>query len=210
MNRSLYLHGFASGPSSTKAVYFRDRLKEYGIAVDIPALDAGDFEHLTISNQLAVIERSAADISALIGSSLGGYLAAIYAARHPEVQRVVLLAPAFEFGRRWTDRIGPESLVKWRESGFLETYHYGENRSRRLSYDLLDDAEHYEDFPDFQQPALIFHGTNDDVVPARLSEQFAKNHPNVQLELLDSGHELHNVLDYMADRIGPFLACGQK
>ena len=31
---------------------------------------------------------------------MGGYLAALYASRHPEIDRMVLLAPAFGFGTR--------------------------------------------------------------------------------------------------------------
>ena len=30
----------------------------------------------------------------------------------------------------------------------------------RLSYQLIEDAAQYEDFPDFRQPALIFHGAH--------------------------------------------------
>jgi len=49
MNRILYLHGFASGPSSSKARYFRGRLEAAGAHVEVPDLAAGDFEHLTLS-----------------------------------------------------------------------------------------------------------------------------------------------------------------
>jgi hypothetical protein len=101
MNRILYLHGFASSAASSKARFFAEHLRTAGAPIDIPDLAAGDFEHLTIGGQLRVIERAAAgDPVALMGSSLGGYLAALYAARHPEVTRVVLLAPAFGFARR--------------------------------------------------------------------------------------------------------------
>src|SRR5690348_17748458 len=55
------------------------------------------FEHLTISGQLGVLERTLQNEPVrLIGSSMGGYLAALYAARHPEVDRLVLLAPALD------------------------------------------------------------------------------------------------------------------
>ncbi len=47
MIRILYLHGFASGPFSTKARYFRDLLERAGARVDVPDLAAGDFENLT-------------------------------------------------------------------------------------------------------------------------------------------------------------------
>jgi hypothetical protein len=40
-----------------------------------------------------------------------------------------------------------------------------------LGCQLIDDGASYEDYPDFHQPALIFHAANDDVVPARYSEQ---------------------------------------
>ena len=65
-----------------------------------------------------VIERAVGEQPAiLIGSSLGGYLAALYAARHPaQIERLVLLAPAFQFPRRWrerySDRIGSAGSAK--------------------------------------------------------------------------------------------------
>lgn len=201
MKRILYLHGFASGPSSSKAQYFRKRLS----GLEILDLAEGHFEDLTITGQLAVIEHSAGAPVSLIGSSIGGYLAALYAARHAETERVVLLAPAFGFARRWAERLGPEQLGLWRRTGSMDVFHYGENRMRPLKYDLLEDGARYEDYPDFHQPALIFHGAQDDVVPARYSEDFAASHPNVTLEILDSAHELLNVLDYMAEKIESFL-----
>lgn len=210
MIRILYLHGFASGPSSSKARYFRERLQAAGAYVEIPDLAAGDFEHLTISGQLAVIERAArpngssAAVS-LMGSSMGGYLAALYAARHPEVERLVLLAPAFGFGKRWPDRLGAERIAQWRSSGLMEVFHYGENRMRNLSYALVEDGARYEDFPDFSQPSLLFHGADDEIVPVRYSQEFAAMHSNAVLEVVNSGHELLNVLDDIAPKVEGFL-----
>jgi uncharacterized protein len=209
MNRILYLHGFASSPASSKARFFAERLRAAGAQIDIPDLAAGDFEHLTISGQLCVIEQAAAgDPVALMGSSMGGYLAALYAARHPEVSRLVLLAPAFCFARRWAERMGPDAVAAWRDTGSVEVFHYGENRQCPLAYALLDDGLQYEDYPDFRQPALIFHGENDDVVPAAYSEEFASTHPDARLSILKSGHELLDVLEYMAPRVTDFLLAG--
>jgi uncharacterized protein len=206
MTAILYLHGFASSPSSQKARYFQRALEAGGATVEIPDLAAGDFEHLTLTGQLAVLERAAAGRPvALMGSSMGGYLAALYAARHPEVSRLVLLAPAFAFARRWRERLGDAALEDWRRTGTLEVFHYGDNRLRPLRYDLLPDSDRYEPYPDFHQPTLVFHGTQDDSVPLEYSRQFAAAHPNVRLEILDSGHDLLNVLDYMAPRVVDFL-----
>jgi pimeloyl-ACP methyl ester carboxylesterase len=200
MNRILYLHGFASGPSSSKAQFFKKRLEAGGAQVEIPALDGGDFEHLTLTGQLAIIEKTAAgDAISVMGSSMGGYLAAIYAARHSEVRKVVLLAPAFGFARRW------EIAHQWRTEGSMEFFHYAEGRNRRVGYQLMEDAFRYEDYPDFHQPALIFHGEHDDVVPVSLSHEFAASHPNAELEVMDSDHQLLEVLEHMAGKVSRFL-----
>src|SRR5689334_23786387 len=107
MTRIVYLHGFASGPSSSKARYFKEHLEANGARVDVPDLAAGDFEHLTISGQISLIEAMAGgEPVSLMGSSMGGYLASIYASRHPEVRRIVLLAPAFAISRRWPEWLG--------------------------------------------------------------------------------------------------------
>ncbi len=174
MKRVIYLHGFASGPSSSKARYFHQRLEAAGFSVTVPDLAEGNFEGLTLSGQLGVIGRAAAGGSvSLIGSSMGGYLAALYAARHADVERVVLLAPAFGFARRWTEHLGPEAIEAWRRSGAMDVFHYGQGRNCALGYQLMEDAAQYEDYPDVRQPCLIFHGIHDDVVPVRYSEEFA-------------------------------------
>lgn len=206
MTPILYLHGFASSPSSQKARYFQRELQAAGAAVEIPDLAAGDFEHLTLTGQLAVMRRAAAGRPvALMGSSMGGYLAALYAARHPEVRRLVLLAPAFSFAARWRERLGPAAVEDWRLAGAVEVFHYGDNRLRPIRYGLLPDSDRYEPYPDFRQPALIFHGEHDDVVPPDYSRRFAAAHTNVRLEILDSGHDLLNTIDYMAPRVVEFL-----
>jgi pimeloyl-ACP methyl ester carboxylesterase len=201
----IYLHGFASGPGSNKAQFFRERFADYGIEMAIPDLAAGDFSSLTITGQLQVIERTANGRAlTLLGSSMGGYLAALYAARHAEVVRVVLMAPAFGFARRWASTLGDDKLNQWRRKGFLEMYHYGEKRPMAVSYNLIEDGLDYEEYPHVSQPALILHGEHDDVVPATASREFAAGRSNVRLQVYDSGHELLNVLDQMWVEIRQF------
>lgn len=202
----IYLHGFASGPGSSKARYFKERFAEENISVEVPDLAAGDFEHLTLTKQLNVIERTAAGAAViLMGSSLGGYLAALYAARHANVEKTVLLAPGFGFARRWPQRLGPQVMEAWERTGVTPVFHYGEKAERLLRYDLIRDGSQYEDYPTVAQPCLIFHGEHDDVVPAQWSREFAAGKQNVELHVVDSDHELLNVVEPMWQRILPFV-----
>jgi uncharacterized protein len=207
MTRVVYLHGFASSPASTKARYFQEKLEAAGALVDVPDLAGGDFQHLTITGQLRVLERVAGGRPvSLIGSSMGGYLAALYAARHAEVERIALLAPAFGFARRWKEELGPARIEEWRRAQVMPVFHYGANSERDVGFQLLEDAERYEDYPDFQQPSLIFHGSQDGTVPVRYSVEFTARHPNARLEIVDSGHDLVNVLEDIAPKLVRFLS----
>ena len=206
MKRILYLHGFASGPASKKARFFAGRLAEMGAALEVPDLSAGNFENLTIGGQLRVVEEAArGEAVSLIGSSLGGYLAALYAARHPEVEKLVLLAPAFCFPTRWPEVLGPQKMEEWRRTGKLPVFHYGAGAMRDLGLSILEESRQYEDYPAFTQPALIFHGSQDDVVPLELSRSFAGAHKNAGLCILNSNHELIDVLETIWTRTRTFL-----
>ena len=204
--RVLYLHGFASSPASRKATFFAQRLRAQGFSVEIPDLAEGNFEALTISGQLRLVERlSRAEPVILIGSSLGGYLASLYAARHAEVRRLVLLAPAFQFYNLWTRNLTQEDLARWKAAGSVPVFHYGEEREMPLGYQFIDDAKRFEPFPDVTQPVLIFHGYQDSAVPVEYSVEFTRCRPNAHLVQLPSGHELTDVLEPMWEQIEKFL-----
>ncbi len=188
--RFVYLHGFASSPQSAKARAFQSALPD----LEVPALDAGDFEHLTISGQLEVVEELLhGEPARLIGSSMGGYLAALYAVGHPEISRMVLLAPALGFAPRWKEKTG------------LEVFHHGTGTMRSVHYGLIEDSMRYPPVPGFTQPALILHGVNDEVVPVENSRRFAAAHANARLIELDSDHALMDVLDEIVRQSVPFL-----
>ncbi|MBS1834291.1 MAG: alpha/beta fold hydrolase [Acidobacteria bacterium] len=195
----IYCHGFASSPESSKARFFASKLAECGVECVVPALDGGDFENLTVTGQLRILEAEADGKPVhLVGSSLGGYLSALYAAAHPEqVQKLILLAPAFCFGSRYPGELRPDDLSAWKANGTRKIFHYGHEREMDLRYALVEDAAKYADFPDFRQPALILHGRKDDVVPSSLSETFAASHPNATLRILESDHQLTDVTDIL-------------
>jgi uncharacterized protein len=207
MTRIVYLHGFASSPQSSKARFFAQRFGELGVLFEAPALDEGNFEGLTISGQLRVIDKAVGDGPVvLMGSSLGGYLAALSAARGVQkIEKLVLLAPAFQFPTRWKARFSEHELERWKARGTLPVFHYGYKEERGLGFQIVEDAVKFEDEPVFTQPALVMHGLRDEVVPASVSKAFAEGHPNVTLRLFDSGHELTDVLDPMWAATAGFL-----
>ena len=202
-----YLHGFASGPGSTKAQFFRARLADVGGTLEIPDL-APDFTHLTVTGMLAIVDAILDRGDAvLLGSSLGGYLAALAAARRPDrVTGLVLFAPAFGFVRRWEERIGPDAVARWRAHGTASVFHYGLGRDVPLAIDLLDDGRRHPEEPDPASPALVFAGRRDDAVPLPAVEHFAQARPGRrELVVFDSGHELTDVLEPMWERTLAFL-----
>ena len=77
----------------------------------------------------------------------------------------------------------------------MPVFHYGSGCERLLSFQFFEDAQNYQQFPEFTQPGLIIHGVRDDTVPVENSIQFVNRHPNVALVTLDSGHELTDVTD---------------
>ena len=131
--RIVYLHGFASSPQSSKARFFAAKFEALGVPFTAPELDEGNFEGLTISGQLKVIERAiAGDRVVLMGSSLGGYLAALYAARSVQVDRIWLWCYAAR--RPSGSRPGGEPVTRPRIWNFGEgkaQFHFSITGSKR-------------------------------------------------------------------------------
>jgi len=206
--RFIYLHGFASSPRSTKAVFFSERLKRLGHAVDVLDLEEGDFEGLTISRQLAVVRRAIASAPgelALIGSSMGGYLALLAAVEEPRVRRLMVMAPAIDLRARWAVRYGAEKLAGWKSAGAAPTFHHAHGEERLIGYGLYDDLGRYEPAPPARIPALAFMGRHDDTVDPAAVERWAAQNPHVRLHWLDSGHALVDQLETMWSETAAFF-----
>ncbi|NET34722.1 MAG: alpha/beta fold hydrolase [Cyanothece sp. SIO1E1] len=207
----IYLHGFASSPRSAKAQYLRDRFQTLQINLQLLDLNQGDFTHLTLTRQIQQVLRVIAAQSGaitLIGSSFGGLTAAWVAQQlqvQPQLQRLVLLAPAFGFPANWLAKLSPEALQQWQSERYLSVYHYGEVRSLPLNYAFVTDASQYDEAQlQHRIPTLILHGHYDHVIPIQASRDYAAQRPWVKLIELDSDHTLGNVQSQIWDAIWTF------
>jgi pimeloyl-ACP methyl ester carboxylesterase len=139
-----------------------------------------------IADTRAVLEQAGPAV--LIGSSLGGLVAAWTAARHPAlVLGLSLLAPAFRFLPRLRAKLDPAGrLVLPHSGGVLE-----------FSPRVLEDFEEHDEEEmarAIRQPTQVFHGRLDDTVPVDASEEFLARIGSARKELLvlgDGDHRLN-------------------
>lgn len=216
--RWLYLHGFASGPSSTKGVQIAAHFARRGIAVERLNLRVPSLERLRLRAMMDVVKQAIGgerDRAVLWGSSLGGLTACRVAEEDARVCALVLLAPAFRIMERWRQRLGEEAFQAWEERGWLEVDDYAEKRLARVDFGFAVDAAEVDErsggWPDVRVPTLIIHGQRDDVVEIALSRDFAAGKRHVRLVEVDDGHDLvasiPRILREAEDFLRPFLGC---
>lgn len=200
----LYLHGFASGPLSAKAAATAMWAQDRGIPIEVPDLNGEGFRTLTLSSQLAVARAALARLTPpviAVGSSLGGYLASLLADAKAPLAGVLLMAPAFDFGRRLTRTLGPQVLEKWRGDGVISIYHHSERAEREVGYALIEDSRQHNAMPDMDLPCTIVHGVNDPDVPIELSRLYVRDNLNVRLVEVDDDHTLMASMDVVLNEL---------
>ncbi|HEY8536435.1 MAG TPA: YqiA/YcfP family alpha/beta fold hydrolase [Vicinamibacterales bacterium] len=211
----LYLHGFASSPRSSKARFFVERARAAGLAADCPDLNEPDFGTLTVTRMIERVREAAAAMPAgpvaLVGSSLGAFVA-LHAVDRPgwdpsrPVERLVFLAPALDLAPGLARDFGPERMAEWERTGWIDVFHYAEDRMRRLHWGFMEDARRYDSNAVMvRTPTLIWQGRQDTVVSAAEVEQWASTRPWTTLRLVDDGHQLLTVLEPMWEDVLAFI-----
>lgn len=209
--RTLYLHGFASGPSSTKGVaferHFAARGRSGAAAIEFERLNlrVPSFEHLRLSAMIETVRARVTDDTVIIGSSLGGLTAARVAEGEPRVSALVLLAPAFQLAQRWRAMLGP-AFADWERTGWREVTDYTTGQPARVDFGFVEDAARIDvGFPRITCPTLVMHGRGDETVPIERSREFVAVTPSARLIELDDGHELTHSLPTLLAETERFL-----
>ncbi len=216
-----YLHGFASSPQSSKAVFLASRFESLGLVFKCPDLNGPDFSTLTVTRMVEQMEHEIQDAPegpvVLIGSSLGAFVALHVASRAAEhdksalerpIESLVLLAPAVEVDLQADPEIGPQ-VRSWRDTNRLDVFHYALGEMRHLEYAMFEDAERYKSVPiRIAVPTLIIQGRGDDTIDPAVVQAFAAGRPNVTLHMVDDGHQLTNSLEEIWRDVSSFLGLG--
>jgi pimeloyl-ACP methyl ester carboxylesterase len=194
-------HGMESNKESEKLVAMSRQLAERGmLALRFDFACAGEsggkFEEITYSGEAEDL-RAAYDFVlrykpkkiGVVGSSMGGTVALLFAAEEQNVAALVTIAAPVH-PERFSERLStPEDTEQWRAQGFIE-YH-----GRRLNVSLLHDLE-VLDVPKAARkiscPVLVIHGDKDDIVPVEEGhELFAELAAPKRLCIIEgSGHRL--------------------
>jgi len=204
VRHAVYLHGFASSPASSKASWFARVLPPLGIGYACPDFNLPSFETLTVTRMieqtLDAVQVAEAGPVALIGSSLGAYVAvhAAVADAGRRVDRLILLAPALDFGGNRLTHLGPHSIDGWRDAGKVTVFHHGLGEPRDVGFALYQDAAQYDAFDvSLDLPILVIQGRRDDVVETAMVERWCAAHSSSELHLVDDGHQLTESMPFI-------------
>jgi len=194
--RLAYFHGFASSAHSTKGVYLQKAfLAKGGPVINLLELNVPSFSELTCTGALRVMDELAEKEEktkwCLLGSSMGGFLAARWASLHPErVNKLVLLCPGFNLVERWPAMLGESKLREWQSKGSLP-FPDADGKSTPVHFAFYADVQSHPPFPNVQNtPVLIVHGSKDVVVPISSSREFCKRTRSCKLIEVDDDHAL--------------------
>src|SRR5262249_50199822 len=152
-------HGFASSPQGRKIALLRETLPPSEYRVFAPDLNRPSFEKLRFEAIVEEAVRAAGEVKPDIGvgSSLGA-LVALGASRRGVATRLVLIAPALGFGKRWTAKLAPGDPVRF--------FHHGQGKDLQIHRPFFEQmAAVTVDRDPPKQRVNVIMGEEDESVP---------------------------------------------
>lgn len=210
MIKYVHLHGFGSDRNSSKGLYLQRKLQEKGIELVLPELNQPSFEEITLSGALEELDRVLGAEKGVVwrisASSMGGYLAALWAKRNPEkVDRLVLLCPGFDLATQFVQIVGVARMKRWERDGFL-LLPGADEELRPVHWEFINDARGFEPFPEVPCPTLIIHGVQDDTIPLESSRRYVEQYSEVGLMEVRDDHSMMNQIEVISAETVKFLS----
>ena len=210
-NAYVFCHNLMSPPGDSFAcMYLTDVMASVGVPLSTPDLRAPDVDSFTVTSALAALDEAVREASGpekksvrLIGSSVGAYVAAVYASM-PEnadvIDRIMLLAPTFK----------PAECLE------------GVEREMGVEYSAAfrEDLASHPEFPFAPCPSYVVHGYDDEASPlansltwvrdasVNLREGSAEVGEVAERRLLEvggMGHGIENALPQIKSRLTDFF-----
>jgi fermentation-respiration switch protein FrsA (DUF1100 family) len=182
---ALLCHGMESDKNSEKIISLSRELAARGILTlrfdfSYVGESSGKFEDLTYTGEVEDLASAFAFVRSfpvtkigLLGSSMGGTVALLFAAREKAVTAIAAIAAPLHPEKITESLLSPEQVEQWRSDGFI-SFH-----GQRINVSLLEDLDRLDVARQARQiacPVLIVHGDRDETVPVR------------------EAHELHDLL----------------
>jgi uncharacterized protein len=206
-----YFHGYASSPLSRKGLHLAALLEKHGQTLQRPDLNQPSlseqryeaiFQHL---DDLDARLCKSGEKWRIVGSSMGGYIAARWAQLNPErVDKLLLLCPGFDMGKRWPLMFGDKIMNHWKNTGWLERPD-ATGKPIRIHYKIVEEMETMPAYPKVTCPTRIIHGRNDETVPFGHSAQYCQQVEGVTMVPVDDDHSLMKSLSTIENEVLEFL-----
>lgn len=171
---AILCHGMESNKESDKIVALARELAQRGISAlrfdfSCAGESSGKFGEITYSGEVEDLKaafdyalRYPVNRIGILGSSMGGTVALLFAANEGRTAAIVTIAAPVHPERITERLLTPEAAQEWRRKGYV-MYH-----GRRLNISFLEDLEKIR-VPDAARkiscPALVIHGDRDETVP---------------------------------------------
>ena len=178
-------HGFLSNKNSTTNKTRTCLLLEQGIATfRFDFFGQGDsegpFEQITLTtaidqarSALELVAKKAYRRLGLMGSSFGGLVAVLVAARHPDLKALALKCPVADFPETLRLEFGDDRMAHWKQCNEIPNVAGGPQRVP-LRYHLYEDCltyDAYKEAESIRAPTLIVQGGCDELVPLHQSRR---------------------------------------